>query len=268
MLDLPGLDSRLKAEIAENGVCIVTINQPKRRNALSLAMWQGLADIFGYASAAREIRSVILTGAEGDFSSGADISEFDDLRHSAQSAAFYDAENDRAVEAIRRCSKPTIAAMSGCAIGGGLSVALACDFRVADASLRIGIPASRLGVLYSIVDCQLLYDRLGATSAKEILFSGRLFGLEDATRLGLVDRVADGDQYGFDVAHAFSLECAMGAPLSVQGHKAIFDAIEAGELENRRVDLQILIDRAFDSEDYAEGRRAFAERREPIFKGD
>ena len=268
MSDLPGLDNRLTAEMRSASVLVVTISQPRRRNALSLAMWQGLADIFAHAGLARDIRAVVLSGDGGHFCSGADISEFDELRDSAKSAAFYDAENDRAVEAIRRCPKPVIAAMSGCAIGGGLSVALACDVRVADATLTAGIPAARLGLLYSIVDCRLLYHRLGATAAKEILFSGRLFGIEDAVRLRLVDRVAEAGQSALEAGLAFASEIAAGAPLSVQGHKAIVDACDAGELESRRPELEARIAAAFDSADYKEGRRAFAERREPVFKGE
>ncbi|MCG8558499.1 MAG: enoyl-CoA hydratase-related protein [Hyphomicrobiales bacterium] len=261
------LDDRLKVTVTDAGLCLVRIDQPRRRNALTLAMWQGLTQVFARASEAPEVRSVVLTGEGGHFCAGADISEFDAVRYDSQSAAHYDAENDRAVAAIRDCPKPVIAAMSGAAVGGGLSLALACDFRVADATLTAGIPAARLGLVYSLVDCTLLHTRLGVTRAKEILFSGRLFGLEDAVRLGLVDRVAGAAEDALQAATAFAAEFEASAPLSVRGHKAIFQAMEAGEVEARREELEALISAAFDSDDYREGRRAFAERRDPVFTG-
>lgn len=258
---------RLGMTVTDDGVCILEINQPKRRNALTLAMWQGLRQLFARAAEEAHVRSVILTGKGGHFCSGADITEFDSVRYDSRSAAYYDAENDRTVTAIRDFPKPVIAAMSGAAVGGGLSLALACDFRVADPTLRAGIPAARLGIVYSLVDCALLHAKLGSTRAKEILLTGRLFDLDDARRLGLVDRIADKANGARDAALAFAEEFKISAPLSVRGHKVIFQALDAGQVEERRQELELLIEAAFDSEDYREARRAFAERRDPVFEG-
>lgn len=259
-------DDRIGWDTDARGVAVVTINRPDKRNALALSMWRTLHQVFAAASADPAVRSVILTGEGSHFCAGADISEFDTVRSNAEQGLAYDAINDAATIAIRDCAKPTIAAMTGYAVGGGLAIALACDFRVADATVRAGIPAGRLGLVYSTLDCSLLAGRVGATCAKEILFTGRHYGLEDALRLRLVERGAEAGS-ALATAHGFAEEMLAAAPLSITGNKAIVEAVARGEAQQRADELVRLIARAFDSADYAEGRRAFAERRDPMFRG-
>ena len=259
--------NHLKLAIREDRIGIVEICRPEKRNALSLEMWQRLADAFDFIAIAPDIVCVVLIGQGGQFCSGADISEFATTRFDSQSAAFYEAENERATIAIRDCPKPVIAAMSGAAVGGGLGLALACDFRVADDSLKTGIPAARLGIIYSIFDCCLIAARIGSTAAKEVLFSGDLFGLSDAIRLGLVDHLAVAPQTVLDAAIALASKFTSRGPLTIRGHKAILNAIESGTLKSQRAVIESAIAQAFDSEDYREGRAAFAERRTPKFIG-
>ena len=257
--------NHLKLAIRDDQIGIVEICRPEKRNALSLAMWQQLADAFAFIANAQNIACVVLTGHGGQFCSGADISEFETTRFDSRSAVFYEAENERATIAVRECPKPVIAAMSGAAVGGGLGLALACDFRVADASLKTGIPAARLGIIYSIFDCTLIAARIGSTRAKEVLFSGRLFDLTDAIRLGLVDHLATAPQTALDVAIAVATMFTVSSPLTIRGHKAILNAIESGTLDSQRTLIEATIAQAFDSEDYREGRAAFAEHRSPKF---
>lgn len=267
MNDHPRSGDLVRVDVRPDAIAVVTIDRPQKRNALSLAMWQKLGDIFTAVNDDRNVRAVVLTGEGGHFCAGADIGEFDKVRYDSRSAAFYDAENDRAAAAIRDCCKPVIAALSGSVVGGGLGIALACDFRVADGTIRTGIPAAKLGVLYSIFDTTLLQARLRTTSAKEILFSGRLFDLADAGRLGIVDRAADEGETALAAALAWASEFLAAAPLSISGHKTILSAIDAGEIEQRRGEIEALIAAAFDSQDYKEGRDAFLERRPPVFTG-
>ena len=156
--------------------------------------------------------------------------------------------------------------MSGVAVGGGLGLALACDLRVADDTVRMGIPAGRLGLVYGIVDCMLLSERIGVAKAKEILFSARIFGFQEAMRLGLIDRAANGD--ALSTAGELAAEIAGNAPLSIAGSKAILNAASAGKATAQAEQLQKFIDAAFESSDYSEGVRAFQEGRIPKFIGE
>lgn len=259
-------DPRITCDLDSAGVGIVQIARPEKRNALSLSMWQALDGVFRASSANTSIRCLILTGSGGHFSAGADISEFADLRASAEAARTYDEICDKAMLSIRDCTRPVIAALSGITVGGGLGLALACDLRVADETIRTGIPAGKLGLVYNALDCRLLAQRIGVTKAKEILFTARIFGFEDAMRLGLVDRVAKKDALG--TARELAAEIADNAPLSIAGSKAILNAVSDGTAMAQEKELQKLIDAAFESADYGEGVRAFGERRAPRFSGE
>lgn len=257
-------DPHIESEAIEGGIAVVTINRPEKRNALTLAMWKSLGNLFSALATDPDCRAVILRGGGQHFSAGADISEFPEVRATAEQGMEYDRLNDIATLAVRNCPCPVIASVPGYAVGGGLALALACDFRVAGPNARMGIPAGRLGLVYSILDCSLLSERVGITAAKEILFTGTIFGLEDAARLRLVDVQTQADP--FSDAVAFARRIAGNAPLSLVGNKAILNSVADGSATRREAELQAMIARAFDSEDYIEGQRAFAERRTPVFR--
>jgi enoyl-CoA hydratase/carnithine racemase len=258
-------DPRVTCQTDSEGVALIRITRPEKRNAMALSMWVTMGSLFRRLDDDPAVRCVILTGDGGHFSAGADIAEFGEVRANAAQGLEYDRINDETTLAIRNCRKPAIAAISGVAVGGGLALALACDFRVADATARMGIPAGRLGLVYSVLDCRLLAERVGVTHAKEILFSGSIVGIDDAARLGLIDRRAEGDVLG--AARTLAAEFTRNAPLSIAGNKAILNAIANGTAPGRMAELERWIADAFDSEDYAEGQRAFAERRAPRFTG-
>ncbi|GGO53630.1 Enoyl-CoA hydratase/carnithine racemase [Roseovarius pacificus] len=258
-------DAYILQELDDQGILTITLNRPAKKNAMSLAMWRALGEIFAKAGENSAVRGVVLTGAGGSFCTGADISEFDTVRATAEQGIEYDRINDETVLAIRNCPRPVCAAISGYAVGGGLSLALACDFRVAGKDAKMGIPAGRLGLVYSILDCRILTERIGTTASKRILFEGDIFGCERACELGLVDQLTDGEAVA--TARAWLGALAANAPLSQAGNKAILNALADGSVETRKAELEDLIKAAFDSEDYLEGRRAFAERRPARFVG-
>jgi enoyl-CoA hydratase/carnithine racemase len=247
------------------GVAVVTLNRPEKRNAVSLEMWRGLGRLFTELNARDDVRAIILTGAGDHFCAGADISEFSKVRHDVASGRIYEEDGEAASLAIRDSNKPTIAAISGYAIGGGCGLALACDFRIADRTARMGITAARLGIVYGILDCELLYRQVGLANAKRVLFSGQHFAIDDCVAMGLVDIVAPASAR--ETAHAYAASIAANAPLSVAGSKLILEAIAAGTARARKDEIAGVIDHAMTSADYREGATAFVEKRAPKFAG-
>ena len=251
--------------VAAGGIATVTLDRPAKRNALSLAMWRRLAEIFGELAGRDEVGVIILTGAGGHFCAGADISEFAQLRADAQSGRIYEAANEAATLALRDCRKPTIAAISGYGMGGGCALALACDLRVGDKTTQMGIPAARLGVVYGELDCTLLYRQVGLANAKRVLFTGGAFAAQDCLAIGLLDVLAAGSALAG--AQALAQEMVGNAPLSLAGSKLILEALSAGTAGERRAEITSIIEAAMNSADYREGARAFLEKRRPAFSG-
>ncbi|MEY2503706.1 MAG: hypothetical protein QOI07_4043 [Verrucomicrobiota bacterium] len=251
--------------VDSGGVAVVTLNRPEKRNAVSLDMWRGLGRLFTDLNARDDVRAIILTGAGDNFCAGADISEFTKVRHDVASGRIYEEAGEAATLAIRDARKPTIAAISGYAIGGGCGLALACDFRIADRSARMGITAARLGIIYGTLDCELLYRQVGLANAKRVLFSGQHFAIDDCVAMGLVDIVAPLNV--LETAQAYAAAIAANAPLSVAGSKLILEAIAAGTASARAGEIAKIIDHAMTSTDYREGAKAFVEKRTPKFIG-
>ena len=253
--------------VAETGnVATVTLNRPSKRNAMSLAMWRRFADIFSGFDGSGDIRAVILTGAGGHFCAGADISEFATVRADAAMGKVYEEAADGATRALRDCPLPTVAAISGYAMGGGCGLALACDFRFGDSTTQMGIPAARLGIVYGPLDCALLLRQVGLANAKRVLFAGRAFGLADCRALGLLDVVADQGS-ALDAARAYAADLSSHAPLSIAGAKLVLGALASGTADAREAEIEGVIAQAMDSADYREGAQAFTEKRAPRFIG-
>jgi enoyl-CoA hydratase/carnithine racemase len=228
-------------EIAvEGSVAAVTLNRPRKRNAVSLAMWKRLAEILAELKETPEVRVVILTGAGGNFCAGADISEFETIRADAEAARAYEQAADAATIAIKDWPGPTIAAISGYAMGGGCGLALACDFRVADPSAKIGISAARLGIIYGTLDTSLLHRQVGLANAKRILFSGEALLYEECLRIGLVDIPADTD--ALTTARELANRFADNAPLTLKGAKFILEAVADGSAASKTPAIAAIID--------------------------
>ena len=242
-------------------------NNPARHNAVSLEMWRAIPPLMEDFAADPAVRVIVVAGA-GDraFASGADISEFEERRATAEAIWEYDAISEGAYQALQETTMPSIAMIRGYCIGGGLDIALRCDVRIAAEDARFGIPAARLGIGYSFADMKRLTDVTGPAFAKEIFFTARQFSVTEARRMGLINRVVT-----VDTLHGAVLEyaglIAGNAPLSVAAAKrCIGEAVK--DPERRDVaGCHAAVDACFGSADYAEGRTAFMEKRPPAFRG-
>ncbi len=251
----------------EGDVVRITLHNPARRNAVSFAMWRALGDTLEALHEDPHVRVAVLTGA-GDraFSAGNDIREFDTWRDDPARHAEYDTVSARAMALLRTLPVPAIARIRGACVGGGLEIALACDLRVAADDARFAITPARLGLGYKLDDVSLVVDTAGAAAARRLLFTGQMHCAAEAAAMGLVDRVTPPhalDAAVDDLAGAI----AASAPLSVRALKAaIVEAVKPpGQRDRDRV--QALVDACHASEDYQEGKRAFAEKRPPVFRG-
>lgn len=248
----------------QDRVAMVTLNRPAVRNAMTLAMWQGTADLFQRLGRDSDVRAIILTGAGGNFSVGADISEFEKLRSNVAESKAYEVAVDASSDAIAGCPKPVIAVLNGYCLGGGCHLSMACDFRYAHTDTSIGIPAAKLSIVYGVRSTQRLLGLVGLTNAKFILFSADRFRAGEGANMGLVDRVSNDPMAD---AKAIAAKIAKLAPLSVEGAKRILTGLSMGPGALDEKAAEAFIDRVSDSEDYEEGRRAFGEKRPPTFRG-
>jgi len=246
------------------GLVTVTLNRPRQRNSLTLALWQELGRLYRSFATDPTVRGVLLTGAGGQFSAGADITEFPEVRATAEQAAFYAEAVDEASDAILELPKPTIAVIEGFCVGGGVGLALANDFRIVHGGALFSIPAARLGIVYGVKETRNLLNIVGLIQAKRLLFSGARVDAKEALDIGLVDRLTEGS--ALNEARRFAGELTENAPLSIAGAKLILSQLSQGSpLDEAAVEAAQA--RAVESEDYAEAVKAFAEKRKPTFRG-
>ena len=245
----------------------IVIDNERRRNALTLAMWAAIPEAVARLCADPEPRVIVLRGAGDDtFVAGADISEFATVRRDAASARAYEAANAAAFDALREASLPTIAMVRGFCLGGGFGLAAACDLRIADATARFGIPAARLGVGYPPSAITDIVRLVGPSRAKLIFFTAGRLDAGEARDIGLVDRLVP--EGSLEAATAELAEAiAHGAPLTLKAAKTGIDALTARLSPADLAACQALADACFESPDFAEGRTAFMEKRDPHFTG-
>ncbi len=252
---------------SDEGIGWMIFNNPARHNALSLEMWQGIADTLSAFAQDDDVRVAIMRGAGGKaFVSGADISEFDGQRANAAQKAAYDQVAGRANHALANFPKPLVGLIEGYCIGGGLATALAADVRFATPDSKFGIPAARLGLGYAYDGLAKLARVAGPAQARDILLSARFLTANEAAATGLVNFIHERDRIEAE-AIAYARKIAGNAPLSVKAAKAALDAWERGGRPDEVAAANALVDACFDSDDYKEGRRAFAEKRKPAFRG-
>jgi enoyl-CoA hydratase len=264
MTQLPSPSPLVQCFIAGSTGWIV-LNRAERRNSLNAEMWAAIPPLMKSLDDHADVRVIVLRGAGAEaFASGADISEFDQARNDAAAAARYERLNGEAFAAIRGASKPVIARIQGFCIGGGLAIALACDLRVADGSAVFALPPARLGLAYPLDGLRDLAATIGPSAAKDMIFTARRLKADEAHRIGLIDRVAQ----DIDAeTEALCAEIAQGAPLTITHAKRAIDHITGRPGHEDDAEIAWRAERCFDSEDYAEGRKAFAEKRKPVFKG-
>jgi enoyl-CoA hydratase/carnithine racemase len=248
---------------ASEAVATLTLNRTGARNALNVAMWTAIPQIIGQVAEADEIRVLIIRGAGGNFASGADIAEFETTFASRDSALAYGALLEAATGAIAGLQKPVIAAIAGYCVGAGLAIALACDLRVAASNARLGAPPAKLGLMYSLADTRRLMHAVGASAAKNILFTGEFHDADKALAIGLVDEVHDPVGLIAAVSAKARLMASL-SPWSIRRAKAVVRLIQGGATEETDETRGWFADAA-SSPDLAQGLVAFAEKREPKF---
>ncbi len=252
----------------EGAVATVTLNRPRQRNAINLAMWSRLIELAHELDADPQVLAVIFRGAgHTAFSAGADIAEFDTVRSNAAQAADYARTFDGALEAVAAIGKPTVSLIRGFCVGGGLELATATDLRIAADDARFGVPIAQLGIVVGYKEMQRLIALVGPGHAMDLLLTARLISATDALRIGLVTEVvaAEGvERIAFSLARRL---CELAA-LSARWHKRIQQVVLTNPgLLGLTPEEQALPYSCFDSDDFQEGRRAFLEKRPPHFKG-
>jgi enoyl-CoA hydratase len=242
-------------------------NNPERHNAVSFEMWQAAAGILEDFARDDEVRVVVLTGAGGKaFVSGADISKFEDERSTREAVERYNAATERIYSSVYAFPKPTIAAIQGYCIGGGLGLAVACDLRFCTQGSRFALPAAKLGLGYGFAGLSRFIATIGPSHTKDIFYSARQVGADEAKAMGLVNRVLpEGELAAFVKEYADGV--AANAPLTVGAIKQIASEVVKPESERDLARAAELVARCFASQDYIEGRTAFMEKRKPRFTG-
>ncbi len=251
----------------DGGTLHIRFNNPERHNALSVDMWEAVPVLLALAEADERVRLVVFSGAgEKAFVSGADISQFEDMRAAREAVARYELMAEQALMGIYNCSLPTLACIRGYCIGGGVNVAMSCDIRIASSDAVFSIPAARLGLGYRYSAMKNLVDLVGPGVAKDLFFTARRISAVEAKEVGLISRVCAPDQLPALLAE-YTQALAANAPLTVRAGKAIVAEILKPSPEVDFDKCRALIQGCFQSEDYAEGRKAFMEKRKPVFRG-
>jgi enoyl-CoA hydratase len=251
--------------VEQDGViAAVTLSNPGKLNALDVAMWHALADTFTALSKNEQLRCVIVRGDGNNFAAGADIAEFATARSTMEQGIDYHTKTiASALTAITECLHPTVAAIEGVCVGGGLEIACACDIRIASPSSRFGIPINRRGFPLAPGELQFLLQMIGKAATLEILLEGRVFDAAEAKDKRLINRIVD------DVpaaARDTAERIARGAPLAARMNKQLARRLSAAPEPLSEQELRDAFS-FLTSVDYCEGVQAFLDKRDPVFTG-
>jgi 2-(1,2-epoxy-1,2-dihydrophenyl)acetyl-CoA isomerase len=249
-------------------VATITLNRPEKMNAFRRTTLEELADVFAVARNDEEVRVAVITGAGRGFCSGGDIAE--DLLPPGEKDIASDAglrgRQRRAYTALRELDKPTIAAINGAAVAEGFTLALLCDIRIAAEGAKLGDGGMRMAMPGDIGNLYLLPRIVGLEKALEMTYLGNLISAEEAHRLGIISRVVPAGELSRTAAD-LAAELAKRPPVSMRLAKAAIYRLQKIELGTAYEDLTIVRQVALETQDAAEGMRAFAEKRPAVFKG-
>src|SRR5471032_348143 len=272
MLDVPNkseksyADGKILRKI-DDGVGVITFNNPEKRNAMSLDMWEGVGSALIELREDPNVRVVILTGA-GDkaFVSGADISQFEKNRHNAAASEEYSKKSAAQRALLADYPKPIVACIRGFCLGGGMQVAMAADIRIASENSQFGIPAAKLGIAYGYDGLKHLVSLVGPSWARLLMYTGMRIDSAEAIRIGLVDRVVP-DAELWNATTEIARTISGNAPLAIKAAKITIAQV-LKDPDKRDMDAIKAIGTAcMDSEDFREGRQAFMAKRKPKFTG-
>jgi len=257
---------RIVAE-RDGAIATVTLANPEKLNALTVAMWQELARAMDSLSADDSLRCIVLRGAGNEaFAAGADIAEFATARDDAEQGRRYHREHVHgALKAVGECRHPTVAMIHGPCVGGGLEIACMCDLRISGESGRFGVPINRLGFAIAYDELAAVLPLTGRAVALEILVEGRVWEAKEALEKGLLTRAVPDAKLEVE-AYACARRIADGAPLANRWHKQFVRRLAPRPASLTETEIAENF-AYFATEDYRIGMRAFAEKRKPVFKG-
>jgi enoyl-CoA hydratase/carnithine racemase len=250
-----------------DGIGLITFNNPEKRNAMSLEMWQGLVNALVDMRDDPGVRVVIMAGA-GDraFVSGADVSQFEETRHNAEVSEEYSRRSAGQGTILAEYPKPTIACIQGFCLGGGLQVAMLADVRIASDNSEFGFPAAKLGLSYGYDDLNNLVSLVGPSWARLLMFTGMRIKSAEALRIGIVDRVVS-DAELWNATTEIARNISGNAPLAIAAAKITIRQVLRDPGMRDMNAIKEIAAACMDSDDFREGRQAFLEKRTPHFTG-
>jgi enoyl-CoA hydratase/carnithine racemase len=262
------VSGKVNVDRPADAVARLTISNPDKRNALDHAILDAIAEAMPSLANGIETRCVIITGEGKMFSAGYDIGDIPEEVFAEQAEKLVAHPFHRAIEAIEQFPFPTVAAINGHALGGGLELAVACDLRLAAGGVKLGMPPGKLGLIYSHTGLLKFIDTVGPARTRELFLVGRNIEARRAEQIGLVNEVVEPEQLE-QAAVELAAEIASNAPLSTRGNKEIIRRLTSfprmtAEVEQELIDLRLS---SFSSEDFREGVKAFGEKRTPKWKG-
>lgn len=245
-------------------VAELVLDRPERKNALSLEMWAGIPGLVAEAAADVRVKVILLHGGRnGTFAAGADISEFGEVYGTPEAARRSGKVIAAALNALEHSEKPVIAAIEGACVGGGVSLAAACDLRMARDGAKFGVTPAKLGLVYPPGDMRRLVALVGTGAAKDLLFTGRLIAADAAQSIGLIDRVVDTGV--LEAGRAYAEEISQSSQWSVRAIKRMIRGLQDG-WDEAGPEAEALFVEGFANPDFEEGVSAFLEKRRPDWK--